>query len=174
MKARSINQVGYVVRDLDEALSFWLEATGAGPFVRMEDYRFENWTYQGQFQDMTLDIAFGQSGDLMIELIQPRGSWPCVYGNSRPQAPCVLHHFGYLVRDPEAAGKALDGHLVTSASIDETAELRYFDCRGSLGTFVELISDTPSTRGFFELSEQLCRDWDGQVSPVRTMEEAWP
>jgi hypothetical protein len=171
MRARSINQIGYVVRDLEEALSIWLQTTGAGPFVRMQDYRFEDWTYQGRPQPMALDIAFGQAGNVMIELIKPRGPWPNVYGELEPQSPCSLHHFGFLVDEPETAGKALGGQLITSASIDETAELRYFDCRQSLGTYVELISDTPSTRAFFELSEEISRDWNGQDNAVRTMEE---
>lgn len=167
----NIRQLGFVVRDLDVAIAHWLAHTSAGPFVSMPQQRFDGWSYLGQPQDLVLDIAFAQAGPMMLELIQPSGPWPNVYGDGPPIEDCVLHHFGMLVHDIDQASEALDAPLVTAARIDDSAELRYFDCRDRFGVRIELISDTPSVRSFFELSERLARDWDGKTAPVRRFDE---
>lgn len=167
----AIRQIGYVVRDLDSAIAHWLGQTGAGPFILMPDQRFEEWSNRGAQQDLSLDIAFGQMGDMMIELIQPRGVWPNVYGESPPQQDAFLHHFGFLVDDIDLATGRIDAPLITSAKIDDTAQLRYFDCRSRFGVHFELITDTPSVRAFFELAEGLTQDWDGSTASVRRFED---
>lgn len=167
----NIRQLGFVVRDLDAAMAHWLAHTSAGPFVLMPGQQFDGWSFLGQPQDLVLDIAFAQAGAVMLELIRPRGPWPNVYGEAPPIEDCVLHHFGMLVADIEQSAAALDAPLVTAARIDASAELRYFDCRDRFGVHLELISDTPSVRAFFDLSEDLARDWDGSSAPVRRFEE---
>lgn len=167
----NIRQLGFIVRDLDEAVAQWLAHTSAGPFVVMRGQRFDGWTYLGEPQDQILDIAFAQAGPMMIELIEAQGPWPNVYGDAPPTETCVLHHFGLLVADIEAASAALDAPLVTTAQIDAASQLRYFDCRERFGVRLELISDTPSVQAFFELSESLARSWDGTSAPVRRFEE---
>ena len=169
MTGLAIKQIGYVVRDLEEASGHWLGKTGCGPLMIMRDVEFEGWSFRGHPQSVQFDIAFGQLGDMMVEFIQPHGEWPNVYGKAPPQASCSLHHHGFLVVNPELAGKALDSELVTAASISETAQLRYYDCRDTLGIFIELISDTAETRAFFDLSEGAARDWDGTTDPLRTI-----
>lgn len=62
-----VDQVGFVVRDLDKAL----ETFGAlfGDFQTMETALEGAW-YRGRPADVTLRIAFGRSGSLEIELIE--------------------------------------------------------------------------------------------------------
>ncbi len=62
-----IDQVGYVVRDLDKAL----ETFGPifGPFTTM-DSALEGTNYRGESSDVTLRMAFGKSGPMEIELIE--------------------------------------------------------------------------------------------------------
>ena len=62
-----IDQVGYVVRDLDRAL----ETFGPifGPFQRMES-PLEGTNFRGRPSDVTLRMAFGRSGPVEIELIE--------------------------------------------------------------------------------------------------------
>ena len=62
-----IDQVGYVVRDLDKAL----ETFGPifGPFVTL-DSALEGTNYRGRSSDVSLRMAFGKSGPVEIELIE--------------------------------------------------------------------------------------------------------
>ena len=63
-----IDQVAWIVRDLDKAL----ESFGPlfGEFTRM-DSSLEGCQYRGRRADVSLRIAFGRSGPLEIELIEP-------------------------------------------------------------------------------------------------------
>lgn len=163
-----IRQLGYVTDDVEKAAMDWVRMLGAGPFFIMKGTAFENWSYCGKPQDMTLDIAFGQVGDLMVELIRPNGAWPNVYGTEMPQG-CRAHHHGYLVSDMDMAAARLGGDPVTRASLSAKTELRYFDCTDTLGLHVELISDSEESRAFFDMSSDAARDWDGETAPIRPL-----
>ena len=63
----AIDQVGFVVRDLDDALAKY--APLFGPFTRM-DGSVSGATYRGQIEDVELDIGFGHSGETEIEFIE--------------------------------------------------------------------------------------------------------
>ncbi len=61
-----VDQVAWLVNDIDEALKTF--GPLFGEFSRMESV-IEGSNYRGRKTDMKLDIAFGKSGDLEIELI---------------------------------------------------------------------------------------------------------
>lgn len=166
-----IRQLGYVTDDIENAAMNWVQALGAGPFFVMKGMTFQSWNYRGNPQDMTLDIAFGQVGDLMVELIRPSGPWPNVYGDAMPRG-CRAHHHGYLVADMDTAEVSLGRVPVTRAHLSDTTELRYFDCTATLGLHVELITDSEESRAFFDMSMAAARDWDGRTDPVRPFEVA--
>lgn len=62
-----IDQVGWVVADLDRALEIFEPLFG--PFATMET-PLEGALYRGRRADVTLKIGFGRSGPLEIELIE--------------------------------------------------------------------------------------------------------
>jgi hypothetical protein len=62
-----VEQVGYVVRDLDAALAVY--GPLFGPFVTMETTT-KGARYRGRTCDVTLKLAIALSGDIEIELIQ--------------------------------------------------------------------------------------------------------
>ena len=62
-----VNQVGFVVRDLDKALEAYKPLFGE--FVVMDAPDME-WDYRGRPETSSLKIAFGNSGDVEIELIE--------------------------------------------------------------------------------------------------------
>jgi hypothetical protein len=165
-----VRQLGFVAGDARRGAERWIAATGAGPFFLLEGVRFADWRADGAAQDMVLDIAFGQSGATMIEVIRPRGDWPCIYGD-RPLAPdaMIAHHHGYLVPDPDAAAARLGlGTAAVSAALGPGTNLRYYDLRARLGVVVELIEDSEASRGFFDLARSAAEGWRGE-DPLRTL-----
>ena len=62
-----IDQVGFVVRDMDAAIAMYEPLFG--PFSTMDSGEFE-YDYRGRKDTSSLKLAFGRSGDLEIELIQ--------------------------------------------------------------------------------------------------------
>jgi catechol 2,3-dioxygenase-like lactoylglutathione lyase family enzyme len=93
-----IDQVGFVVSDLDQAVARY-EAL-YGPFTFM-DAEVSGADFHGRKADCRLRIAFGHSGPLEIEFIQP------VEGES-PHAEFLaaggegMHHLRYRVEDTDA------------------------------------------------------------------------
>lgn len=166
MKPLIIRQMGYVTDDIEASAMAWVRTMGAGPFFTLPNMGFQSWSYLGKPQEITLDIAFGQVGDMMIELIRPNGPWPNVYGNAMPTG-CVPHHHGVLVEDVEASARSMGSEAITRAELSADTELRYFDCRDRTGLFIELITDNAESRGFFAAANEATNSWDGKTDPIR-------
>ncbi|MEE2663364.1 MAG: VOC family protein [Myxococcota bacterium] len=97
-----IDQVGYVVRDLDRAI----ETFGAvfGPFQTMVS-ELQGTNHRGQKSDVTLKMGFGSSGPLEIELIEPvTGGSP--HRDVLEQRGEGVHHIRFQIPDldPPLAG----------------------------------------------------------------------
>lgn len=163
-----IVQLGYVVTDLPAAIDYWVGMFGAGPFFRFEDITFPEWRYRGEPTITRLDIAAGQLGDLIIELIMPRGDEPSAYRDSFPAGSGGLHHYGILATDPDAAAARLGlPGPVTTAQTGDGTRFAYFDTRPELGVMVEIIESGPDVRELFAMIADAAVDWDG-ADPVRT------
>ena len=62
-----VDQIGFVVKDLDKALERYQPMFGE--FAVMDAFDME-WDYRGKPEVSSLKIAFGKSGDVEIELIE--------------------------------------------------------------------------------------------------------
>lgn len=99
----AVEQIGFVVPDMDEALARYQPIFG--PF-NLADYDIGSAIYQGEEQACEFKFAFAMTGDLEIELIQP------VSGKS-PHSDFIknggngMHHLRYrsdnIERDIESA-----------------------------------------------------------------------
>ena len=107
-----IDQVGFVVRDLQQAITRYDPLFG--PFTTMEPGPMP-WTYRGQEEEISeLKLAFGKSGSLEIELIE----W--VSGNT-PHKEFIdsgregMHHLRFIVANLEqkvAAAEPFGWHSI--------------------------------------------------------------
>ena len=92
-----IAQVGFVVRDLRAAIARYEPLFG--PFWTM-DGSVAGATYRGRIADVKLEIAFGRSGDVEMELIE----WQ---GGESPHREFIergcegMHHVQYRVDDAD-------------------------------------------------------------------------
>jgi catechol 2,3-dioxygenase-like lactoylglutathione lyase family enzyme len=100
-----IDQVGFVVRDLDETTKRYERLFG--PFAFMES-PLTGVLYRGKPADVNLRIAYGSAGGLEMEFI-------AVLSGASPHAEFLaagregIHHVRYRVRDCDAAIEALRG-----------------------------------------------------------------
>jgi catechol 2,3-dioxygenase-like lactoylglutathione lyase family enzyme len=98
-----IDQVGYVVRDLDATLARYDALFG--PFTRLDTDLAGVW-YRGTPADVSLRLAFGRSGDVEIEFIQPiAGASP--HTEFLASGREGIHHVRYRVDDARATIAAL-------------------------------------------------------------------
>lgn len=168
-----VRQLGYVTGDVEAAAMQWVNAGVAGPFFLMRKAVFQDWSHEDQTAPITLDIAFGQSGDVMVELIAPKDGAVDLY---RPEMPkedaCRPHHLGYLVKDLARAGQALgSARKVVRASLDSQNYFEYFDTRPLFGHFTELIEECPETEQFFDLARRAAQEWDQKTNPLRDVSD---
>lgn len=62
-----VNQVGFVVKDLEKALELYRPMFGEFTVMDAPDM---DWDYRGSIETSSLKIAFANSGDVEIELIE--------------------------------------------------------------------------------------------------------
>jgi catechol 2,3-dioxygenase-like lactoylglutathione lyase family enzyme len=100
-----IDQVGYVVRDLEQTLARYEPLFG--PFTRM-DSALTGALYRGVPTDVRLRMAFGSAGSVEIEFIE-------VVSGASPHSEFLaagregIHHVRYRVPDCDASIAALRG-----------------------------------------------------------------
>ena len=161
-----IDQVCYVVDEIEPAVEQWVHDFGAGPFFLMAGIRFPEWTYLGEPQDLALDLAVGQLGAMQIEFIRPHSDHPSAYSHAMTGGP-VLHHYGVIVSDlPAATARLGNPRELATARSPAGTPFSYVDCRKDYGMLIELIEGGEDVRGIFALVRQASEGWDGS-EPLR-------
>ncbi|MEJ0043875.1 MAG: VOC family protein [Rhizomicrobium sp.] len=92
-------QNGYVVRDIEAAMRHWTEVLGVGPFYYIERVKMDWFRYRGAPSDAEISIALANTGDLQIELIQPRNDAPSMYRDFLAGGREGLQHMSYWTRN---------------------------------------------------------------------------
>ncbi len=166
-----ITQNGYVVRDIEAALSHWTEVLGVGPFFYFEHVPVEDFRYRGAPSAVEVSIALANWGDLQIELIQQRNEAPSMYRDFLAAGREGLQHVAcwYPDLDPVLARASAEGIAVgQSGTIGERGRFAYLETEAHPGTVVE-VSEVSGAKGrFFEHVRKTAADWDGR-DPVRPM-----
>ena len=75
----AVNQLGYVVDDLEQAARAHSALFGSGPFIHFSAPEPKRTLFRGQEVRNIVDVAYGMYGDLQIELIKPTSDGPTPY-----------------------------------------------------------------------------------------------
>lgn len=172
-----IVQHAYVVPDLDEGIQNWVKNLGAGPFFVMRDFLGQDLRYRGIPSSTRVNYAFGQCGPTQIQLISQDEDAPSIYRDMFDQGRGGFHHVCALVPMTEwerqvkrfvDAGHEVAGSLVTSVPAV------YFDCRDTIGFFVELYGRSERSEEFFSMVRSAHENWDGFSEPIRNRVQVLP
>ena len=166
-------QNGYVVRDIEAALTHWTEVLGVGPFYYIERVECDWFTYKGEPSPVEMSIALANTGDLQIELIQQRNDAPSMYMDFLNAGREGLQHMSYWTTEFQAD---YDRAVAAGYKVGHEGQIGgpqgrfvYFDTETHPGTVIEM-SDISGAKGkFFEHIRKAAADWDGSnpVRPVR-------
>jgi Glyoxalase/Bleomycin resistance protein/Dioxygenase superfamily len=106
-KYPSLNHVGVVVRDIDQAGRDNSNRFGLSAIARRFTLHIENALYQGKTVTFSAEFGFTELGNTMLELIQPLGNDPSPYLDALQETGGGgenTHHLAYLV-------PSIDEHL---------------------------------------------------------------
>lgn len=166
-----VNQIGYVVKDIEAAMQHWL-ALGVGPWFHVKDVQMESYRHRGQPSSARFSAAVANSGDMQIELIQPTNQEPSSWKEFLDANGHGIQHIAYWTKEYQAAydRAVAAGHvLVHDGQIGgPTGRFCYFESPAVPGVLVEL-SDISGPKGqMFEQVRLAALNWDGK-DPIRRL-----
>lgn len=166
MKQRAFVQIAYFVDDVRTAAENWSRLRGAGPFIVMDNIPLTSVRYRGSPAQLDHSSAYGQLGDIMIELVQQNNPGPSAFRDMFADGQSGLHHMAQFAGDLELE---LDYYRKQGFEIALTAQagdvsFAFVDTRQSLGHMVELYQDCNAVRGFYAMVADIARSaTPGQV-----------
>jgi Glyoxalase/Bleomycin resistance protein/Dioxygenase superfamily len=166
-----IDQLGYVVDDIEGAMALWVEKLGVGPFYFLPSPPLVDLVYKGRPTGARIAVALSFSGPLQIELIQPVDEEPTPYRDFMAGHGTGLHHVARFAEDYDAVlaeyrARGMEPYF-GGRGLTEKQRFCYFDTETHGGTCSELI-ETAEFAGFFDAIRAATVDWDGS-DPVRTV-----
>ncbi|WP_018634786.1 VOC family protein [Parafrankia elaeagni] len=164
-----VRQNGYVVRDIDQAIASWL-SLGIGPWYVLRE-RPQAGVYRGQPCEVTVSVAFANSGDLQLELIQQHGDEPSIYSEFLASGREGYHQLAFWASDFGAtmdSVAAAGWPVVWSGGGDGATRYAYFEPPAGPATIIEIMELNPATEGMAKLVRDASASWDGS-DPVRAI-----
>ncbi len=171
----TISQLGYIVKDLDAALNFWVKVLGVGPWAVVKDLSPTNFNYRGKPGELVMDCAVANSGDLQIELIQSKSKSPNFYTECLEKGMTGIHHVSFW-QDPAHFDDAYN-HLVSNGfKLAQSGEVggpdgkfAYLDNENYPGVIIEISKLGGPKAIMYRVLADVCRYWDGE-DPIRYFE----
>ena len=156
-----IQQTGYLVDDLEQAIDHWITRLGVGPWTVFRNVSLDG-VYNGQLTTVTMHVGLGYHGDMQIELIEPTNAAPSPYRGSDGAVLLGIHHIAAFTDDLDAAQADLTARGLEAcfAASNESTRVAYFTAHDSPGTLYELI-ESETTKDMFAQGIVAARDWDG-------------
>ena len=167
-----IVQVAYHVTDIRRAALDMAARFGAGPFFVNENIRLAWGEHRGTPTDFVHSSAYGQWGELMVELFrQEDDSLNSPYRDMFAADQEGLHHTALMVPDMEQAFAYFEGNgmpVVTRCGLRDggSVDFAFIDARGTLGHMIEIYPKSAGVLGFYRMIRDASVGWNGD-DPIR-------
>ncbi len=162
-------QIAYAVPDAVAAAQQWAAEVGAGPFFVRHHIPIASVTYRGQPGAFDHTAAYGQWGDVMVELVQDHTEGPSVVRDMYPDGGGGLHHVAFFVPDIDLATDQLNtlGHETALAATTASGiRFNFLDATRTHGHMFELYERSATLAAFYAHVAAAADGWDG-ADPVR-------
>lgn len=169
-----VRQLGYVVRDIEAAMTHWTTVFGVGPFFYFETARIDDFRFRGEPCEAQVSTGFANVGVLQIELIQLRNDARSSFKEFLDAGHEGLQHIAFwtTTMDADLARAEAAGLTVQQSGFsggDPEGRHVYFETAGHSGTIIEL-SEVKGFKGsFFRHVADAAATWDGS-DPVRRLD----
>ncbi|MGH1370920.1 MAG: VOC family protein [Cellvibrionaceae bacterium] len=165
-----IRQHGYLVKDLDKAMDFWLTTLGLGPWFGYRGVTLVNET-ETVGNDIHLDVGLAYSDGVQIELIHQLCDSPSPYRFFYDlEGSMIQQQIAFFCRDIERARLRAQSLGLTPAGsiLTPTGQRALYYAHPAAGHIViELLEVDNTLLEGFEYFEQESRNWDQVTNPYR-------
>ncbi len=163
-------QIAYHVPDPEAAAIRWARELGWGPFYLMEHIPLESCLYRGNPAVFDHTSAYGQAGEVMIELITQHDDNPSVLRDLYAAGETGVHHVAYFVSDLQASLSDFRrrGYAVSLEASTRGLQFAMIDACFSVGHMLELYEPTADLRRFYDFVRRKSQGWDG-ADPLRRL-----
>ena len=161
-------QIAYAVSDIFRGVDKWIKDFGAGPFFIAEHIPIKNVIYRGHPSELDITVAYGQWGEIMIELVQDNGEGPSIIRDLYPPQKSGLHHLAYFVNDMDLVSAKLveEGYVLAMSGQAGENRFQFFDAISEMGHFLEIYEPIESLKFLYERVRSASINWDGS-DPLR-------
>jgi hypothetical protein len=162
-------QIAYHVPDPESAARDFAHRFGWGPFFLYEHIALASCTYRGKAAQFDHSSAYGQAGEMMIELIAQHDDSPSVLRELFARHEVGVHHLAFFVPDlaesleqARTAGTDIALDAVTSTG----THFAMLDLTKVLGHMVELYEAKGDLLKFYRYVRRAAEGWNGS-DPLR-------
>ncbi|HEY2683838.1 MAG TPA: VOC family protein [Steroidobacteraceae bacterium] len=176
MLARLPVQIAYHVPNSELAAERFARDYGWGPFFLFEHIKLSSCTYRGRPAHFDHTSAYGQAGELMIELISQDDDAQSVLRERFARNESGIHHVASFVPDLEAAlseARTCGPAVALDACTATGTRFAMLDTVAELGHMLELYERKEGLLKFYQLVRRAAQDWDGS-EPVRRLPQTRP
>jgi len=166
-----IVQVAYFVEDIRISAEAMSKTFGAGPFYIIDKIELKWGEHRGERCDFVHSSAYGQWGQVMMELVQQDSPGGSPFRDLYPPGKSGLHHVATMVDDLPTAYRHYEAAgmpLATRAMTLTGTEFAFLDATATLGHFIEVYERTDALMNFYAFIRNQAQAWDG-AQPLREM-----
>ncbi|MGI9245113.1 MAG: VOC family protein [Steroidobacteraceae bacterium] len=164
-------QVAYHVPDPVAAAEQFARDFGWGPFYLMEHIPLARSAHRGRPAPFDHSSAYGQGGEVMIELITQHGDGPSALRDMYAAHETGIHHVACFVPDLQAAlaeFRAAGAEIALDARTQTGVDFALVDTVARLGHMLELYEPGPDLLRFYAFVRGKSVGWDGS-RPLRAL-----
>lgn len=141
-----IRQVAFYVPDARQAAADHAAAFGSGPYFVMEHIPLSLARYRGKPSIFDHTSAYGQWGDVMIEMVQVHNKEPSVFTDLYPHGGPGFHHIALIIDNLPEAMQTFEAAGFAEGFYGEVQPgvgFAMMDATRQFGHFIELYEPTP-------------------------------
>lgn len=166
---RPIDQIGYLVADMDASIERWITHMGVGPWTVFRNVALEG-RYRGERCAVTMDVGLAYQGEIQIELIKITNHEPSPYRDKTGHSIVGIHHVAWVVDDLDAAVARATARGLTIAfeAANSVTRVAYLESLDEPGVLLEFIEGA-GMREMIQSGITATRDWNGR-NPVQSFD----
>ncbi|WP_044873004.1 VOC family protein [Pseudomonas sp. LFM046] len=163
-----IDQLGYLVDNLDQGMDRWVQRLGVGPWTAFRDVVLDG-RYRGEAVQVEMNVGLAYQGDVQIELIEVVQDSASPYRDAQGRPLLGLHHIAWVVDDldRELARLTSNGLQVVFEAHNPATRVAYLEDSAEPGVLFEIIQGA-GMRDLIRNGIAVTKSWDGS-QPIRTV-----